>query len=114
MVFKSSRTDGPSYQSHTLFGSLASILRLSTESIGNISTLGYLQTFFKYGKIEFLMKSYLSLDHLVNPILVTTQIRVVTPRALAKRACSLVCPSFSNPDSNYPTFDDKMRIAKSA
>jgi hypothetical protein len=48
--------------------------------------------------IEFLIKSYLYLDHLLNPILVTTQIRVVTPRALAKRACYLVCPYFSNPD----------------
>jgi hypothetical protein len=87
---------------------------LSTESIGNISTLGYLQTSFKNGVIEFLIKSYLSLDHLHNPILVTTQIRVVTPRALAKRACYLVCPYFSNPDSNYPVFEERIKIAKSA
>ena len=34
-----------------------------------------------------------------------------TPKAFANIACYLVCPSFSNPDSNYPYLAETINTA---
>ncbi len=61
-----------------------------------------------------MIRRYRSLSHLKSSILFIRTIRCLMPIDLANRACSIVCPPFSKPDSNSPIFAEITKAPTSA
>lgn len=76
------------------------MLILLIESKGMNWTFVKPHEFYKKGETWFLITLNLYWDQSWVLIFVTATKKPDTPKALANIACSLVWPSFSNPDSN--------------
>jgi hypothetical protein len=106
-----SRNAGPLYHELT---NLVWMLALWIDSTGIKTTLWKPQEFYRKGVTCYLINWKRFSFQSTVPIFVTTTISSWTPKALANIACYFVCPSFSKPDSNYPSFAETIRTAMSA
>jgi len=84
----------------------ANLITIFIPAIGTQDT--YLSTSYpisiKYFFNSDIIWRYLSLSHYISSILLIKTTRCLIPILFANRACSLVYPFFSKPDSNSPIF----------